>query len=419
MSEVKIIDVLNKHGHNSPYKKLKGDYGLEIETETINPYDVPKFSFWSAHVDRSLRNFGMEYVLKTPLSLEKEIPEALDEFSTKLKGVNFIKDSITTSLHVHVNVLNMSFRELGNYFVAYTLAENLLVRFSGESRKSNLFALPICDAEGTYHNMIHLLRSVESLNFNRLYFDPEAVKYAALNLASLDRFGSLEIRSFRGTTDVKEILSWVEILDKIKVFATAENRTPVDIVESYRARGPNIVRDIFGDKYALIRHDAEEQLIDKNFWYASSIAHSLKSWENLGEVPQVKAKANLDELAIKLFGRAFNDLLAEMQETVLKMAGEESSLKKKKQKFGQRADEPAHPAFAPRAAPVFEQLRIRDEDVIEDNDWERMQREEADDIAAEVEIVNAGAAARRRDDVFNEALRNAVGRANAGREQGE
>src|SRR5690242_2495326 len=136
MRQTMIIDQLKKVRHG--YKNYPRSIGLEIETETKEPYDIPRFSFWAVHADGSLRDFGQEYVLVQPLAIE-QIPLALDEFKDKTKGIKFIQDSLTTSVHVHLNFLDQSFQTLGNFLILYTMFENLLIRYSGEDRLSNLF----------------------------------------------------------------------------------------------------------------------------------------------------------------------------------------------------------------------------------------------------------------------------------------
>lgn len=179
------------------YAAHKGTFGLEIETETAEAYDVPKFSFWDVHRDGSLRNFGQEYVLKQPLDFNEHIPLALEEFRVKTsKGILISLELCSqTSVHVHINFLGETFQTLGNFLTIYSLTENLLIRMSGADRLSNLFALPICDAETTFFNMKNMLDGIKAKQYNSMVFDPEYTKYAAINLAALSRFGSLEIRS--------------------------------------------------------------------------------------------------------------------------------------------------------------------------------------------------------------------------------
>lgn len=102
--------------------------------------------FWFAQIDPSLRGkFNQEYTLKQPVRFQGELDSALNEFQESTKNIKFIKNSITSSVHVHLNFLNSTFREMGNFITAYALTENLLSNYAGENRKSNLFCLyPRC-----------------------------------------------------------------------------------------------------------------------------------------------------------------------------------------------------------------------------------------------------------------------------------
>lgn len=63
-----IFEIMNKYSNVNFSTRHDGQYGIEIETETLDSYDVPKFKFWKVDRDNSLRNFGVEYILKAPVS---------------------------------------------------------------------------------------------------------------------------------------------------------------------------------------------------------------------------------------------------------------------------------------------------------------------------------------------------------------
>jgi hypothetical protein len=292
------------------YKTYKGDIGLEIETETVEEYKVPKFSFWEAHPDNSLRGFGMEYTLKQPLEFETTFPLALEEFAEKTKDIPFVPDSITTSIHVHLNFLNDNFVTLGNFLTAYSMTENLLIRASGEDRLSNLYCLPICDAEETHYNMVRMFRGIREKKYGSLSFDAESTKYGALNLSALQQFGSLEMRSFRGTTDTKLIKDWVGILHSLQRYARTPDLVPPQIILNYNTKKAEYLTDIFGEYRKFVRHVDEEALIEKNFWYAAAFAYEIKDWSKLEQVvkPKKMKSKDLDKISQLMYGRPFDQL---------------------------------------------------------------------------------------------------------------
>jgi len=325
-----ICDALEKTGRT--FTKHKGLFGLEIETESDAEYRIPEFAFWDIHADGSLRGFGREYVLRQPLDFDV-IPQALEEFKSKLVHANFKKNSITTSVHVHVNMLNESFPSFGNFLTTYALVENLLIKYSGEGRNGNMFCLPMCDAEETYKNIVNMLKNLSTVkgksqpNYQHMLFDRELTKYAALNLHSLSNFGSLEVRSFRGTTDIKEIEDWVGILHEIVKFSRQDKMYPGDIINNYKDKGVELLTDIFGKYRKNLKFDDEAKLIENNFWYAANIALSVpdsKGWDKLDAVqkPKKVKSSDLDTIARQLYNRPFEELRGIEQLAVLRQGGD-------------------------------------------------------------------------------------------------
>lgn len=309
------------------YIRHDGNVGIEIETETLKRYQIPEFIFWSHHPDGSLRNNGVEYVLKVPVKIGKQLEEALNEWDTKTKKINFIKDSVTTSVHVHINILNETFLTLGNFLTLYTLYENLLVRYSGDDRKSNLFCLPICDAEETYKNIVSMFKHIEKYNYKGMIFGEQQTKYAALNLSSIGTFGSIEVRSFRGSTDVKEIETWINILFSMMDFSKEKDLTPRVIMERFKNNPENLITSVFG-KYRkdISQGDVEKKLIKKNVFFAASIAYSVADWTKIN-LPKDKKKLTekeLNQYSVSLFKKSWNSLLPNEQEYVYEYAERES-----------------------------------------------------------------------------------------------
>ena len=309
-----------------------GTYGIEIETEAKQQYSMPKFSFWNHKPDGSLRDFGIEYVLKVPLMYGKELNEALEEFKNKTAKINFIQDSNSTSVHVHINMLPEKWRTLANFLTIYTLVENVLMEVSGEFRRNNLFCLPIRSVPRVAGLMNELFTQVNRKNYNigRILGNQRnegvwnQIKYAALNLGCLTRFGSVEIRSFRGETDADVIHTWVSIFEQILKFSRM-NVTPTYIMDQYKAKGLEFIQEIFGEYYEMIHYDNIEELIKPNIWYAGDLAYMLteEQWNKLDEKVEkkvvqvgVRDKAWLDHFARMEYGMAYARLNAMNKERV-------------------------------------------------------------------------------------------------------
>ncbi len=288
-----------------------GEFGIEIETETHEEYRQPAFKFWSSHRDGSLRNYGVEYVLKAPLSHD-EIPVALQEFESKMP-MNKLIDSPYTSVHVHVNMQNEDWVTLANFLTTYTLMENVLVRYSGPDRVSNLFCLPIKDAEGCLDNILTVLSHVQKRAFGRIRLAEDQAKYSALNLATLYNLGTAEIRTFRGATTIEPINKWVTIIKRIKDFSRSK-MTPIDIVNACVTDPVVFYRTVLGDCFDLVKDYDIPALTETNLVYAARIANIEKQdkWPEFG---QIKLKnvvrhglKDLDLWAMELFKVPYDQL---------------------------------------------------------------------------------------------------------------
>lgn len=282
------------------FKKNFGRFGLEIETEVKHKnaypggflipdvmedgkdgWQVPSLPGWVAHRDDSLRNFGVEYVFREPVDFKKA-NELLDLFENVTRGVKFIEGSPGTSVHVHVNVLPETFLTMANFCTLFTMFENLLVEFSGELRRSNLFALPNRVAETTYWNVCEMFKEIEKGNSSAIMFSDQNVKYAVLNLARLNSFGSLEIRCFRGTAIVDDIKQWLGILNRLVEFSRTPGLTPKVIIAEYNLNSIEFFSNVFEDYAGVLRSiPGFEGLVNRNLWYAGSIAMAAKDWMNI------------------------------------------------------------------------------------------------------------------------------------------
>lgn len=195
-----ISDIFRLETHRAT--KEEGTVGVEIEAEGNHLPDLMATAakFWKAMPEGSLRN-GIEYVLRSPMSLEG-LQKALHEWDEiVVKSNSEFYDSIRTSTHVHVNVRQYTVRQTLIAIMACWLVESVLVETQGPTRVGNLFCLRTEDAENLAKTLIHEIEtdqlfSTSTNNNNR---------YAAVNLASLAKFGSLEFRFFKGMYTGEEI----------------------------------------------------------------------------------------------------------------------------------------------------------------------------------------------------------------------
>ena len=91
----------------------------------------------------------------------------------------------------------------------YFALEEILTEWCGEYRVGNLFCLRAIDAPAIVSWTKRFIRNDGQGHL------PEVLHYAALNTNPLKKFGSLELRQLRGTTDPDVIETWVRLLQRM------------------------------------------------------------------------------------------------------------------------------------------------------------------------------------------------------------
>ena len=103
--------------------------------------------------------------------------------------------------------------------------EEVLQYYSGEDRKGNLFCISSREAAGI---ITEVTRAVERGSFER--FIGDRYKYAACNLSSLYKFGTVEIRTMKGATSDDQVINWLSILNDMYVYACEKMVSPAKLV---------------------------------------------------------------------------------------------------------------------------------------------------------------------------------------------
>lgn len=282
-------------------KVKDGEIGIEIECEGTRLFREP-LAYWGCHSDGSLRGVDgedpVEYVLRDPLS-RNNIPKALSYLSSRLKTAKSdIRDSHRTSVHIHFNCQQMTLKEIFTFVCLYLIFENLLVDFSGPERVGNLFCQRAKDSQYWVHSIVEAFRNGD---FSRVFDDN--LRYTSCNTASLDKFGSLEFRSLRGTVDTELIQNWIDILcvlkDKSKQFSD-----PLKLYEAfYEAETDGFFNRIFGDSPKLKRLLEQSSSVpiqpsmSQGSIFVRDIAYSIEEWSSplaekkeTGQKPPVKKR---------------------------------------------------------------------------------------------------------------------------------
>lgn len=223
-------------------RETKGNlFGIELELEgrNVGLKDIATRG-WERHAEPSLRGESMEYTTnggKTLDEAKKLVSDLFKKFSDN--GVMF-NNSIRTSTHVHLNFSDKKIKQVVNFFAVFTLVEELLQFYSGEDRKGNLFCVSSREAAG----IVEVLSgALESGDFRA--FAGDRFKYAACNLCTLFKFGTVEIRTMRGANSAEQVNKWLDILNDLYEFSL-KMKSPVELVQNISLLGADgLLREIF------------------------------------------------------------------------------------------------------------------------------------------------------------------------------
>lgn len=256
----------------------KDGIGLEIECEGENLFMTP-LSYWSVHNDGSLRATNghppAEYVLNKPLTRD-DLPKALEYLTGKLKGSKVL-DSPRTSVHVHMNCLELTVKQIITWVCLYLCLEDLIVEYGGANRVGNMFCLRVKDAE----QFLFTLRDcIQSDSYSSLGSDN--LRYTSCNVSALHKFGSLEFRALRGTVNQEVILQWVNILTELKT-SSLKLDNPQQVVswfESVKHDPKLFLRQVLPTYYYLfIQNPGLKQMIWDAIRRVRDIAWAIPEWE--------------------------------------------------------------------------------------------------------------------------------------------
>jgi hypothetical protein len=189
------------------------EIGLEMEVERCPAEYAERildYPVWTLREDGSLRDGGFEFV-STPIAGDR-IYYAIDWFYSQLPVE--ARFSPRTSIHVHVNVLDMEPDQVAGLLLTYSVFEKLLYKFVGYGRDKNNFCVPLYDAKA-HHEVIPLFLTDEFVLPNM-----PNLRYLGLNIDAVRKFGSLEFRHLGGTKDKVRLLQWINLLLSLKKFAT-------------------------------------------------------------------------------------------------------------------------------------------------------------------------------------------------------
>lgn len=188
--------------------------GIEIEVENIRKPHMGLEYYWQSKEDNSLRNYGREFV-SIPLR-GSQVPYAIDYLSQAMTMYNPTHDfNPRTSVHVHLNVRDMTWSEVKTLVLLYAIFERHFFHLAGTKREESIFCVPLYKTTQ--------LRSLPNIENDLGNWH----KYNALNLCTLlgangvGCYGTVEFRHLYGTLDKQILIDWINNILCLRNAATS------------------------------------------------------------------------------------------------------------------------------------------------------------------------------------------------------
>ena len=190
---------------------IENEIGIEVgmEGERLIEREIKG---WIREGDGSLRNHGVEFILREPLR-EEDAYRKLDALYKSLTNNALMVPSDRCAVHIHINCQNMEVKEVYNYISLYLILEDLILSWCGEEREGNLFCLRAKDAEWLIYSLIGDKKNWGGFE---IVTNRNSFKYASINVSAIRYYGSLEFRALPTPIHVKPIKEYISLLLRIK-----------------------------------------------------------------------------------------------------------------------------------------------------------------------------------------------------------
>lgn len=251
--------------------------GLEFE------FEDPHGSLWAVWFDRagldkywrtvgdgSLRDNGVEIILREPL-MGEQLSEAIRQMTTTNCP---LVQTYRTSIHVHIDARDMDVEQLKTAALLYAMVEAGMFAYVGQNRDSSNYSVP------WYASTRYLRTVADALFANRANSAIRdrisgTQRYSALNIQALRKYGSLEFRHMGQTMDHDKITKWVKGCMSIK---SAAMEHAYEEVEPWIYHDPHTVYNhVFGPLAGAFLRDTTTEMHETSFATAGMLVSFIAS----------------------------------------------------------------------------------------------------------------------------------------------
>jgi hypothetical protein len=266
--------------------------GVEVEVENVRA--APDIPGWNLTHDGSLRNGGVEYVFSSPIGGSSactrlsNLEQVLNTVSRKTFGPR-------TSVHVHVDVRDLTWKQACKMIMLYAMVEPYLFSICGQDRDENIYSLSLYRGQDQVTRLNNLIQNgPEYLN------DSQWAKYSSINLLAMRTFGSLEFRGHKGTCDKGVLVNWINHLLSLKMYVLDESKDITDLPMILSQNGHiALLAEIFGQKLVVAnikRANRVRSLIYEGVWVAEDIIYHTNFKEIEVKLIKSLSKNNLNQM---------------------------------------------------------------------------------------------------------------------------
>lgn len=183
------------------YQTPKFIAGTELEIEAVMGGNWA--AGWQKTTDGSLRNEGAEFI-SPPLETKALVDGFKQIHATFQKYNDFPKFSERTSIHVHVNCLDLTQQQVRAIVLWYALFEPVFFAMVEPNRANNIHCVPLDQTSLSKQYKQELPTIIDKWS-----------KYTALNLLPLQSQGTIEFRHMEGHDDAARFEWWLKTLENL------------------------------------------------------------------------------------------------------------------------------------------------------------------------------------------------------------
>lgn len=164
---------------------------------------------WKVQPDGSIN--GWE-IVSPPLTDTEELKKVVHVLRKELK----VRCNKKTGLHVHHDISDLNLNQIKNLYRLYNKYEaNAIYSIINPSRRRSSYCSPISP----------LMEKIESASTIEDFKNVTHSRYYNLNQKAYIKYGTIEFRHHQGTTNINEILAWIEFTHKL--IETAATKTEI------------------------------------------------------------------------------------------------------------------------------------------------------------------------------------------------